>query len=314
MNTTRTPKTTPESASAAALNRRLKALDNSVGSLRTTIEDNAADQATVNTELGNKIAEMRSVTDQLVGELEAIRANPNLSAPEKHRKHTKLARTIKEMLDRLTALEARDASAPGYADAVNAELARMNEILNQMNIRLTRVESLEPRVDILDTTVMDHSATLEQHTEQISLATRASAHAVALAAAGGRGEPRWVAGFFIGIVAGVIAWLVARNWADLSTNYSWFAAIVVGVAVMLVVASFERQPEQATTAASSAAASASTPAPPPAPAVVVPVPTPAPAVVDTAGTQPPTATAPVPVVNGRTHAAASAAAVAATPV
>jgi uncharacterized membrane protein YeaQ/YmgE (transglycosylase-associated protein family)/uncharacterized coiled-coil protein SlyX len=279
MNTKRTSSPRP---TVAQLHTEVMNLDTRVGTVEDTVSANAAAQAAVNAELESKIAEMRSVVDQLTAELEAIRANPSLTPPERHRKHTSLSRCINGMLSRLTALEARDASLPGYADAVNAELARMNEVLSQNNIRLTRVEGLEPRVEILDITVMDHSVTLERHTEQID-------GLMAQVSAGGQGQGRWLEGAIAGVVVGFIAYFVTNDWADRSHGASLFAAIVIGVAVMLVVASFERRPEQVT-AESNAAATANTPAPAPAPADNG----------DDAG-QPPTA--PVPVIASATTAA-----------
>lgn len=241
----------------AQLTARMMGLDARVDDLNTTVTENKAAQAATNTELDEKIAAMRSIVEAQDATLEAIRADMSLTAPQRHRKHTSLGRVIKELKDRMSALEARDPASPDYVDAVNADLAQLRQQIDELNELKTTVSDHGMRLDLLDPTV----AALTDEVQE--LGTRTSALASALASVRGQGEPRWVAGFFIGIVAGVIAWLVARNWADLSTNYSWFTAIVVGVAVMLVVASFESQPAQVT-AVSTAAASATTPAPPPA--------------------------------------------------
>ncbi|MCK8262351.1 hypothetical protein, partial [Erwinia amylovora] len=82
----------------------------------------------------------------------------------------------------------------------------------------------------------------QQHAEQINQATQASARAVALASAG-HGQGRWLEGAIAGVIVGFIAYFVTREWADRSHGMSLFASIIIGVAVMLVIASFEKRPE-----------------------------------------------------------------------
>ena len=239
----------------AALARRLADLETKVNTIGPFVsEETIANWVQKAVDLGNEVAALMARinevddkataaharidativrVDALASELKQFADNKSIPVEQRHRKHVALGAVIRNMKLSIAELQQKDASAPGYADAVNAELERLNGRIDAGHKDLEgRVTELEGTVGLLGPTVAGHTDAIEALQKDIVRIDGLVSTSTTVS----QGEPNWVLGLVLGAILAFAAWWAFDRWTGANTTelrlafvLSFFAGLAFGL-------------------------------------------------------------------------------------